>query len=106
MTFSWRPDSGILRLPMPVSARTITAVFLLLVAASHQTRECAVPQVQAAWLARQGAVECSVHVRGLRPGADRSAPCSAYRPDRGPVTVAPRRRVMSGDLPAPRAPNV
>lgn len=107
MSFSSRAHRGIVRTLMPVSTRAITALFLLLVAAGHQTGQCAVVQVQAAWLAGEGSVERSVRSRiiGSRPGSGRTAPPSLSRRGSGPTPGLTRRRVLAGDLPAPRAPN-
>ncbi len=107
MSFSSRAHRGMVRVLMPASTRAITALFLLLVAAGHQTRQCAVVQVQAAWLAGERSAERSARLRiiGIRPGTESTAPASVSRPGSGPTRGLRRHRVLAGDLPAPRAPN-
>jgi hypothetical protein len=105
MSFSSRAHRGMVRALMPASTRAITALFLLLVAAGHQTRQCAVEQVQAAWLAGERSVERSARIIGVRPGPETVVSRSVSRPGSVPTPGLRRHRVLAGDLPAPRAPN-
>ena len=102
MSFSRVTRRGIVHL-MPASTRAITALFVLLVAAGHQSSERAVIQVHGLWLTREAAVERSalptlVRQRTVEPSCQLQSRPTVANPG------CSRHRVMAGDLPAPREP--
>ncbi len=102
MSFSRVTRRGIVHL-MPASTRAITALFVLLVAAGHQSSERAVIQVHRLWLTRESAVERSALPILVVPRT--VEPCCQVRSrPPGATPGRSRHRVMAGDLPAPRAP--
>ena len=102
MSFSRVTRRGIVYL-MPASTRAITALFVLLVAAGHQTSERAVIQVHGMWLTGEAAVERSAMPALVRPQTVEPS-CQLQPRLPGAAPGRSRHRVMAGDLPAPRAP--